>query len=96
MVTPPQTRTPYWHRIKTEKLQVSGVVGASDGLLNLNKGIKGKVYLAISIKPEQSRDQLVIRTKRNKRYVSKTKLGSNFMCVLHYQFSNDFNGSNIF
>ena len=29
--------TPYWHGIKTEKLQVSGVVGASDGLLNLNE-----------------------------------------------------------
>ena len=36
-VTPPQTRTPYWHDINTEKLQVSGVVGASDGLLNLNE-----------------------------------------------------------
>ena len=37
VVTPPQTRTPYWHGIKTEKLQVSGVVRASDGLLNLNE-----------------------------------------------------------
>ena len=26
-----------WHGIKTEKLQVSGVVGAFDGLLNLNE-----------------------------------------------------------